>query len=206
MYVFVVVWSVCIFVAALGSLAHLEVIVTEETTTLEAARNIFTVAAGFIAFPMALYGMHMKREDLQLKRDEAEKTLDEDDIGEDEGEESQIAYIRDLVSTSFKEMISATDLPPPEEGHVSIPADVVRFGLFRNFEAKFEVAIISRTSALGSIRKADLQLALTSMKQLMNDLEFANRRILPLATAASFYTAFQELGWLELPSGTPASS
>ena len=82
MYIFVVVWSVCIFVAALASLAHLSVIAAEDTTTLEAARNVFTVAAGFIAFPMALYGMHMKREDLQIKREEAEKTSDEEDIGE----------------------------------------------------------------------------------------------------------------------------
>ena len=200
MYIFVVVWSVCIFVAALGALAHLDVIVTENTSTLEAARNIFTVAAGFIAFPMALYGMHMKREDLQIKRDEAEKTLDEGDIGEDEGEESQVSYIRELVSTSFREILGANDVPPQEEGHSPIPADIVRFGLFRNFEAAFEVAIISRTSALESTRTADLQLALVGMRQTMNDLDFMERRLLPLPTAMAFYTEFQKLEWLGLAS------
>ena len=198
MYVFIVVWSICIFVAALGSLAHLDSIATEETTTLEAARNIFTVAAGFIALPMALYGMHMKREGLRLQREEVEKTSDEEDIGEDEGEESQISYIRDLVFTNFEKIFSATDTSATEKGQISIPADIVRFGLFRNFEAQFEVAIISRTSALNDARKTDLQLALTGMRQIMNDLEFNSRRILPLATAVAFYAKFQELGWLGL--------
>ena len=200
MYIFVVVWSVCIFVSALGALAHLDVIVTEDTSTLEAARNIFTVAAGFIAFPMALYGMHMKREDLQLKRDEAEKTSDESDIGEDEGEKAQVFYIRELVSTSFEGILEASDLPPPEEGRPPIPADMVRFGFYRRFETEFEVAIISRTAALGNKRIADLQLALSGMRQTMNDLDFMERRLLPLPTAMAFYAEFQKLEWLGLAS------
>ncbi len=198
MFIFVVVWSTCIFVAALGTLAHLDVIVTENTSTLEAARNIFTVAAGFIAFPMALYGMHMKKEDLQIKRHEAGKTSDEGDIGEDEGEE-QIYYIQRLISTHFEKIFSAPTFSPPEEGRPPIPSDAVRFALFTKFETAFEVAIESRTSSLGNQKRTDLKQALADMRRMMDNLLLTNRKTLPLAMARSFYEGLQNLQWLELP-------
>ena len=200
MYILVVVWSVCIFVAALASLAHLDTIVAPNVSKLEAARNVFVIAAGFIALPMALYGMHMKRRSLEIQEeDSARESSDEGDVGEDEGERLQIDYIRELVATHFDNIFSAAILPPPEEGQSPIPADVVRFAHFREFETALEVAINSRSSSLEDTSRSDLELAVANMKRAVNDLGLLERKVLPLNIAEQFYESFQKLQWLELP-------
>lgn len=90
MFAVVIAACVCIFVGALGAVAHLDALIPEDSARLEDARNIFIMAAGAIAFPMALYGLHMRKSSLDLQREGAPKSPDEGDIGEEGTRPSQV--------------------------------------------------------------------------------------------------------------------
>ena len=111
----------------------------------------------------------------------------------------QISYIRNLMSTQIKRILTATDLPPYASGKESIPADCVRFVYFREFESAFLVALSSRTTELTYKEIFSLQKIFADIDRAITDLTLRERGILPLTIAESFYQKLKDLDWLKLP-------
>ena len=111
----------------------------------------------------------------------------------------QIPYIRNLITTQTDRIFSAPDLPPPASGEKSVPADYVRFIIFRELQSALLVALSSRATALTYKEVSSLQKVLADIDRVITDLPLRERGIMPLTIAQSFYEQLQALSWLRLP-------
>ena len=110
----------------------------------------------------------------------------------------QIPYIRKLIAGPANTILTANDLPHPEPGGNSIPADCVRYVLFRKLQSDLEVAISSRATALKYHEISALREVMAGTDLVLTDLPLHNRKIMPLKIAEGFYDRVLGLRWLGL--------
>ena len=111
----------------------------------------------------------------------------------------QVRYIRHFVTTHMRTILKATTLPSPEQGKNEIPADMVRFASFREFQAEIDATVSHRASALSYMEIHSLQKIMKTTSKSMTDLTLQERKVLPLSIAESIWDNFQKLEWLDLP-------
>lgn len=114
----------------------------------------------------------------------------------------QMGFIRNLVASKFEQILSATDLPPPEPGEPPPSADNVRFGFIRELQSRLQVALSSRATELTYEEVAPLHEFLAALDRVFADIpQLRERFILPLPMARNFYDDLQSVSWLKLPEG-----
>ena len=110
----------------------------------------------------------------------------------------QTTYIRNLIAEQAKAILTADDLPHPEPGGNPIPADCVRYVIFRKLQSDLEVAISSRATALKYHELSALRKIMASTDRTLTDLPLHDRKIMPLGIAKGFYDLVLGLRWLGL--------
>ena len=118
----------------------------------------------------------------------------------------QKTYIRNLIAGPVKTILTANDLPHPKPGENPIPADCVRYVIFRKLQSDLEVAMSSRATALKYHEVSALREVMAGIDLVLTDLPLRDRKIMPLSIAESFYGGVLELCWLGLPRDLRAES
>ena len=118
----------------------------------------------------------------------------------------QIPYIRNLIAGPVKTILTADDLPHPKPGENLIPADCVRYVIFRKLQSDLEVAISSRATALKYHEVSALREVMAQTDLALTGLALHDRKIMPLTIAEGFYDGVRELCWLGLPRDLRAES
>ena len=108
----------------------------------------------------------------------------------------QIPYIRNLIAGPVKTILTADDLPPPKPGENPIPADCVRYVIFRKLQSDLEVAISSRATALKYHEVSALREVMAQTDLALTGLNLHDRKIMPLTIAEGFYDGVRgSAGW-----------
>ena len=118
----------------------------------------------------------------------------------------QKTYIRNLIAGPVKTILTADDLLPPEPGGNPVPADCVRYVIFRKLQSDLEVAISSRATALKYHEVSSLREVMARTDLLLTNLTLHARKIIPLKIAEGFYDDVRGLCWLGLPRDLRAES
>ena len=118
----------------------------------------------------------------------------------------QKTYIRNLIAGPVKTILTADDLPPPEPGGNPVPADCVRYVIFRKLQSDLEVAISSRATALKYHEVSALREVMARTDLLLTNLTLHARKAIPLKIAEGFYDDVRGLCWLGLPRDLRAES
>ena len=111
----------------------------------------------------------------------------------------QTAYIRGLVTEGMESIRSAGALPPPPGETNPIPADCIRYALFRNLPDSLRVALSYRATRLTYPETSSSQQVLAEVENMCTELEMYSRKAMPPKIADIFRERLQELKWLGLP-------
>ena len=117
-------------------------------------------------------------------------------------QKEQVRVIRSELIRHFNRMQSVKEPGPAPDG-MQVSSDNVRFAYFREWQRKFRAHLLHRTTALTYDQVADLQVAMETADNLMEDLPFKEQLAVPLAIVTSVYNGFADLKWLDLPKNTP---
>ena len=111
----------------------------------------------------------------------------------------QKTYIRNLIAGSVKAILTANDKPHPKPGENPIPADCIRYVIFRKLQSDLDVAISSRATALKYHELSALREVMAGIDLALTSLTMHDRKFMLLTIAESFYDGVRGLRWLGLP-------
>ena len=110
----------------------------------------------------------------------------------------QIFFIRSELIRHFNRMQSV-EVPGPTPDGLQVSPDNVRFAYFRGWQLEFRAHLLHRTTALTYDQMADLQVAIETADNLMEDLSLRKHLAVPAAIVSDLYNGFADLKWLDLP-------
>lgn len=110
----------------------------------------------------------------------------------------QIRFIRSELIRHFKRMQSV-EVPSPAPDGMQVSADNIRFAYFREWQREFRAHLLHRTTALTYDQLAELQVAMETADNLMEDLPLKEHLAMPLTIVSNLYKGFSDLKWLDLP-------